>query len=99
MRIISGVLAGLTLASAASLAIAAEPTYSKGVVTCPNGRKASLHVARFTKPTAGQLSGACLSLQARKALQPPPTQTPANQRLMTRDEINHQASGLIGTPR
>ncbi len=98
MRMVSGVLIGLALAAAPSFASATTPTYSKGVVTCPNGSKASLHVAPFTKPTAAQLSGACLSQQAKKALQPQPL-TPQNQPPLTREEINRQASGLVGTPR
>ena len=100
MRVVSGVLIGLALATAPLLAIAAQPTYNKGVVTCPNGGKTDLHVTPFTKPTPAQLSGACLSLQAKKALQPQPlAPTPLNQRPQTREEINRQASGLVGAPR
>jgi hypothetical protein len=98
MRMVWSVLAGLALVTAPSLGVAAQPTYSKGVVTCPDGSKASLHLAPLVKPTAAQLSGACVSQQARKALQPPPP-TPATQRPLTREEINRQASGLVGAPR
>jgi hypothetical protein len=94
MRLALGILGGLVLAIPAALPAAATPTYSHGVVTCPDGSKGSLHVSRFTSPTAAQLSGVCLSLQARK-LQPKPLVP--GQHPMSREEINQKASGLVGT--
>ncbi|MEO6339690.1 MAG: hypothetical protein ABIO39_06605 [Caulobacteraceae bacterium] len=99
MRMVSRVLVSLALAAAApSLALAAEPTWSKGVVSCPGGIQTPLKMAPFTKPTAAQLSGACLAAQSRKALQPKPLM-PTNQHPLSREEINRQAGPLVGAPR
>jgi hypothetical protein len=95
MRMAVNILGGLFLTMPAALAAAATPTYSHGVVTCPDGSKGPLHVARFTSPTAAQLSGVCLSLQA-KRLQPKPLAP--GQHPMSREEINQKASGLVGPP-
>jgi hypothetical protein len=93
MRLAAIILSGLFLTVPAALPAASTPTYSHGVVTCPDGSKGPLHVARFTRPTAAQLSGVCLSLQAKK-LQPKPLVP--GQHPMSREEINQKASGLVG---
>ena len=93
MRIALTILGGLSLTIPATLPAASTPTYSHGVVTCPDGSKGPLHVARFTSPTASQLSGVCLSLQAKK-FQPKPLAP--GQHPMSREEINQKASGLVG---
>jgi hypothetical protein len=95
MRLALTILGGLALTISVALPAASTPTYSHGVVTCPDGGKGPLHVARFTSPTAAQLSGVCLSLQAKK-LQPKPLVP--GQHPMSRDEINQKASGLVGPP-
>jgi len=92
MRVFQGILIAAALAIPLAPAAAAAPTYSNGVVTCPDGSKGSLHVAWYTRPTAAQLSGVCLSLQAKK-LQPRPL---VNQHPMSREEINARAKGLVG---
>ncbi len=99
MRTISRVLIGLALATATPpLALAAQPTWSKGVVTCPDGSKTPLKVAPFTQPTLSQMSGACLAAQSNKTMQPKPL-VPTTQRPLSREEINRQAGPLIGAPR
>jgi hypothetical protein len=95
MRVVLNILGGLFLTIPAAVSAATTPTYSHGVVTCPDGSKGPLHVARFTSPTAAQLGGVCLSLQARK-LRPKPLVP--GQHPMSREEINQKASGLVGTP-